>query len=53
MPPTKPLREDWIDIWERWVLEGMPENPEDVAKPEPTLVETLETQEDALATRTP
>ncbi len=53
MPPTKPLREDWIDIWERWVLAGMPENPEDVATPEPTLVETLETQEDALATPTP
>lgn len=53
MPPTKPLREDWIDIWERWVLADMPENPEDVATPEPTLVETPETQEDALATPTP
>ncbi len=53
MPPTKPLREDWIDIWERWVLAGMPENPEDVATPEPTLVETPGTQEDALATPTP
>jgi mono/diheme cytochrome c family protein len=53
MPPTKPLREDWIDIWERWVLAGMPENPEDVATPEPTLVETPETQEDALVTPTP
>lgn len=53
MPPTKSLREDWIDIWERWVLAGMPENPEDVATPEPTLVDTPETQEDALATPTP
>ncbi len=53
MPPTKPLREDWIDMWERWVLAGMPENPEDVATPEPTLVETPETQEDTLATPTP
>ncbi|MFA9405133.1 MAG: c-type cytochrome [Anaerolineales bacterium] len=55
MPPTKPLREDWIDIWERWVLAGMPENPEDVATPEPTLVETetSEAQEDALVTPTP
>ena len=53
MPPTKPLREDWIDIWERWVLAGMPENPEDVATPEPALVETPETQEDALVTPTP
>ena len=53
MPPTKPLREDWIEIWERWVLAGMPENPEDVATPEPTLVETPETQEDALATPIP
>ena len=55
MPPTKPLREDWIDIWERWVLAGMPENPEDVATPEPILVETEtpEAQEDALVTPTP
>jgi ubiquinol-cytochrome c reductase cytochrome b subunit len=53
MPPTKSLREDWIDIWERWVLASMPENPEDVATPEPTLVDTPETQEDALATPTP
>ncbi len=53
MPPTKPLREAWIDIWERWVIAGMPENPEDVATPEPTLIETPETQEDALATPTP
>lgn len=55
MPPTKPLREDWIEIWERWVLAGMPENPEDVATPEPTLVETEtpEAQEDALVTPTP
>ena len=55
MPPTKPLREDWINIWERWVLAGMPENPEDVATPEPILVETEtpEAQEDALVTPTP
>ena len=55
MPPTKPLREDWIDIWERWVLAGMPENPEDVATPEPIFVETEtpEAQEDALVTPTP
>ena len=53
MPPSKPLRDDWINIWERWVLAGMPENPEDVATPEPTLVETPETQVDALATPTP
>ena len=55
MPPTKPLREDWIEIWERWVLAGMPENPEDVATPEPTLVETEtpEAQEGALVTPTP
>lgn len=53
MPPTKPLREDWIDIWERWVLAGMPEIPEDVPTPEPTLVETPETQDNSLATPTP
>lgn len=53
MPPTKPLRDDWIDIWERWVLASMPEIPEDVATPEPTLVETPETQGVPLATPTP
>ena len=35
MPPSKPLREDWIEIFERWVLAGMPETPEDLPTPEP------------------
>lgn len=30
MPPSKPLREDWIEILERWVLAGMPRTPEDI-----------------------
>jgi hypothetical protein len=36
MPPSKPLREDWIEIFERWVLAGMPETPEDLPTPEAT-----------------
>ena len=41
MPPSKPLREDWIEIWERWVLAAMPETPEDVLPAEtPTLPAT-------------
>jgi mono/diheme cytochrome c family protein len=35
MPPSKPLREDWIEIFERWVLAGMPETPADLPAPEP------------------
>jgi mono/diheme cytochrome c family protein len=31
MPPTKPLREDYIDIFERWTLAGMPETAEEAA----------------------
>ena len=27
MPPTRPLKPEWIDIFERWVLAGMPEFP--------------------------
>ncbi len=30
MPPTKALKEEWIDIIERWVLAGMPETLEDL-----------------------
>ncbi len=36
MPPSRPLREDWVEIFERWVLAGMPETPEDLPTPEPT-----------------
>ncbi len=35
MPPSKPLREEWIEVWERWVLAGMPETPEDLPTPAP------------------
>lgn len=35
MPPSKPLREDWIEIFERWVLADMPETPDDLPTPEP------------------
>ncbi len=30
MPPTKALKEEWIDIIERWVVAGMPETLEDL-----------------------
>jgi mono/diheme cytochrome c family protein len=30
MPPTKELKEEWIDAFERWVLAGMPETAEDL-----------------------
>lgn len=33
MPPTRALRPEWIEIWERWVLAGMPEEP---VEPTPT-----------------
>jgi mono/diheme cytochrome c family protein len=36
MPPSRPLREDWIEIWERWVLAGMPASPADLPTPVPT-----------------
>jgi len=51
MPPSRPLREDWIKIWERWVLAGMPETPEDVVQPTPTATE--ETAAEAATTPTP
>jgi len=31
MPPTKALKPEWVDLWERWVLAGMPETVEDAA----------------------
>jgi menaquinol-cytochrome c reductase cytochrome b/c subunit len=36
MPPTRELKPEWIDYFERWVLGGMPETPEDLPTPEPT-----------------
>lgn len=30
MPPTKALKAEWIDIFERWVLAGMPETLDDL-----------------------
>jgi mono/diheme cytochrome c family protein len=36
MPPSKPLKEEWIVIFERWVLAGMPETPADLPTPTPT-----------------
>ncbi|MBN1266217.1 MAG: c-type cytochrome [Anaerolineales bacterium] len=31
MPPTKALKEEWLDLWERWVMAGMPETADDAA----------------------
>jgi hypothetical protein len=30
MPPSKELKAEWIEIFKRWVLAGMPETPEDL-----------------------
>jgi len=30
MPPSSPLKLEWVEIFERWVLAGMPETPEDL-----------------------
>jgi len=36
MPPTRALKPEWVEIWERWVLAGMPEFPvEPTPAPEP------------------
>lgn len=40
MPPSRPLRDDWIEIWERWVLAGMPASPEDLPAPVPAELPT-------------
>ncbi|NIS79558.1 MAG: c-type cytochrome [Anaerolineales bacterium] len=51
MPPTKALKEEWVDIFERWVVAGMPETPEDLPTPEPT--EGIEATPEGEATTTP
>jgi len=41
MPPTRALKPEWVEIWERWVLAGMPEFPiEPTPAPEPEAVVT-------------
>ena len=43
MPPSRPLRPEWVEIFERWVAAGMPETPvpaagaAPVATPAPTV----------------
>jgi len=32
MPPTKKLKDEYIDIWEKWVLAGAPETAEEAAE---------------------
>jgi len=49
MPPTKELKAEWIDAFERWILAGMPETVEDlpvtpITPPEPTVEATLGTE---------
>jgi mono/diheme cytochrome c family protein len=49
MPPTKALKPEWIDYFERWVLAGMPESPADLPatptlSPEPSIEGTLEAE---------
>jgi mono/diheme cytochrome c family protein len=44
MPPTRELRAEWIEMWERWVLAGMPEEPvEPTATPEGETPEAIAT----------
>jgi hypothetical protein len=31
MPPTKELKPELVEIWEKWVLAGMPETAEQAA----------------------
>ena len=47
MPPTKLLREEYIRMFERWVLNGMPETAEEAAalSPTPTPAATAEGEE--------
>jgi mono/diheme cytochrome c family protein len=45
MPPSRPLRPEWVEIFERWVAAGMPETPvpatsAPVPTPPPALVGT-------------
>jgi mono/diheme cytochrome c family protein len=45
MPPTKPLRDEYIDMFERWVLAGMPETAAEAAALSPAGAQALaETQ---------
>jgi len=44
MPPTKALKDEYIDVFERWVLAGMPETADEAAalSPEGELLPTQE-----------
>lgn len=53
MPPTKPLKDEWIDIFERWVLAGMPESPEDLPESTPSAETTEPTLPEATVEPTP
>jgi menaquinol-cytochrome c reductase cytochrome b/c subunit len=35
MPPSSALKPEWVEIFERWVLAGMPETPEDLPAASP------------------
>jgi len=42
MPPTKELKADWVEYFERWVMAGMPENPEDLPAESTEMTEPVE-----------
>lgn len=42
MPPTKELKPEWVDIFERWVLAGMPETAADIVVEETATPEGVE-----------
>jgi hypothetical protein len=45
MPPSRPLKPEWVEIFERWVAAGMPETPvaatAPIATPAPAVAGTL------------
>ena len=40
MPPSSALKLEWVEIFERWVLAGMPETPEGLPEMEPAEAST-------------
>lgn len=56
MPPSRPLKPEWVEIFERWVAAGMPETPVPAtssAPPAPTPVEPTASSPPLPATPTP
>jgi hypothetical protein len=52
MPPTRALKPELIEIFERWVMAGLPETAEEAAALSPTSTEAIP-EETAPETPTP